>query len=86
MFDRFANVYARGKYPNLSQEMAAILPDIIKQYNIPLNGSRTLLDVACGEGSFAVEMAKKAGLSQESIFLKRCSVSPNIAPIMRMFR
>lgn len=59
IFDRFANVYARGKYPNLSQEMAAILPDLIKKYNIPLNGSRKLLDVACGEGSFAVEMAKK---------------------------
>lgn len=59
MFDRFAKVYARGKYPGFSQEMAAILPSIIKKYRIPTNGTRKLLDVACGEGSFAVEMARK---------------------------
>ncbi|HOW92160.1 MAG TPA: class I SAM-dependent methyltransferase [Anaerolineaceae bacterium] len=59
MFDRFARIYARGKYPGFSQEMAAILPSIIKKYKIPTNGTKKLLDVACGEGSFSVEMAKK---------------------------
>lgn len=77
MFDRFAKVYARGKYASFSQEMAAILPSIMKRYKIPANGSRKLLDVACGEGSFAVEMAKKGwnvtgiDLSQEMLRLAK---------------
>lgn len=59
LYDMFARVYASGEYPNLSQTMAAILPAVMKQYKIPTNGSKNLLDVACGEGSFCVEMAKK---------------------------
>jgi ubiquinone/menaquinone biosynthesis C-methylase UbiE len=58
-YDRFAEIYAQGDYPNLSQEMAEILPAFIKQYKIPAAGDKKLLDVACGEGSFAVAMAKK---------------------------
>ena len=59
VYDRFAEIYAKGEYPNLSQAVAEILPSLMTQYEIPTDGSRKLLDVACGEGSFAVEMAKK---------------------------
>lgn len=59
LYDRFAKVYARGEYPNLSQSMATILPAVMKAYKIPATGTKKLLDVACGEGSFCVEMAKK---------------------------
>ena len=74
LYDRFAKVYAGGKYPNLSQEMAAVLPKVMKQYKIPAAGTKRLLDVACGEGSFAVEMAKKGwnvtGIDQSEEMLR----------------
>jgi ubiquinone/menaquinone biosynthesis C-methylase UbiE len=59
VYHRFAEVYAKGAYPNLSQTVAEILPSVLEQYNIPTKGSKKLLDVACGEGSFAIAMAKK---------------------------
>lgn len=59
VYDRFAEIYAKGEYPNLSQAVAEILPSLMNRYEIPAEGTRKLLDVACGEGSFAVEMAKK---------------------------
>ncbi len=59
MFDQFARVYARGSHPDLSHQMADVLPSVMKHYKIPTNGSKKLLDIACGEGTFAVEMAKK---------------------------
>ena len=58
LYDSFASVYASGDYPNLSQRMAAILPGVMKHYKILTNNRKKLLDVACGEGSFCVEMAK----------------------------
>ncbi len=58
LYDSFASVYASGDYPNLSQRMAAILPGVMEHYKIPTNNRKKLLDVACGEGSFCVEMAK----------------------------
>lgn len=58
-YDRFAEIYARSHYPNLSQEMAEVLPTLFQEYKIPANGTKKLLDVACGEGSFAVAMSKK---------------------------
>ena len=59
MFDQFAKVYARGSHPDLSHQMADVLPSVMKHYKIPSNGPLKLLDIACGEGTFAVEMAKK---------------------------
>lgn len=58
VYGRFAEVYAQGQYPTLSQAVAELLPSIILRYKIPASGMINLLDVACGEGSFAVEMAK----------------------------
>jgi SAM-dependent methyltransferase len=59
VFDGFARVYASGSYSNLSLAMVDILPKVMKKYRISANGTRKLLDVACGEGTFCVEMAKK---------------------------
>ena len=58
VYDGFARVYASGNYPNLSLAMVDMMPKVMKQYKIKPNGSRNLLDVACGEGTFCVEMAK----------------------------
>jgi SAM-dependent methyltransferase len=56
LYNEFAQVYAKGDYPTLSQAVAEILPGLLKDYHMPQTGS--LLDVACGEGSFALSMAK----------------------------
>ncbi len=56
LYNDFAQVYAKGDYPTLSQAVAEILPNVLKEYKIPLKGK--LLDVACGEGSFALAMTK----------------------------
>ncbi|MBP9041426.1 MAG: class I SAM-dependent methyltransferase [Anaerolineaceae bacterium] len=73
-YDRFAKIYAEGRYPNLSQAMAEIFPTVMQQYKIPSNGSKRLLDIACGEGSFAVSMAKKGwnvtGIDQSEEMLR----------------
>lgn len=57
VYDRFAEVYAQGQYPTLSQAVAEFLPSIIKRYKMPDSGK--LLDVACGEGSFAIDMVSR---------------------------
>ena len=49
LYNEFAQVYAKGDYPTLSQAVAEILPALLKQYKMPTTGK--LLDVACGEGS-----------------------------------
>lgn len=56
LYNEFAQVYAKGDYPTLSQAVAEIVPGVMKQYDMPTTGK--LLDVACGEGSFALAMAK----------------------------
>lgn len=72
VYNHFAEVYARGKYPTISQAIAEILPGIQVQFGMPEKGS--LLDIACGEGSFAVEMAKKGwdvvGIDQSEEMLR----------------
>lgn len=72
VYNHFAEVYAQGKYPTLSQAIAEILPGILAQFEIPSKGK--LLDIACGEGSFCVEMAKKGwdvmGIDQSEEMLR----------------
>lgn len=74
VYGRFAEIYAQGQYPTLSQAVAEILPSLISRYNITLNEPIHLLDVACGEGSFAVEMArtgwKVTGVDQSEEMLR----------------
>ncbi len=56
LYDQFAAVYQRGPYIRFSQALAdSVLPDFL----VDLGAKPThVLDVACGEGSFAVAMAK----------------------------
>lgn len=72
LYNEFAEVYAKGEYPNLSQAVADILPKILEQYQIPNSGK--LLDIACGEGSFALSMAKQGwqvtGIDQSEEMLR----------------
>lgn len=72
VYHHFAQVYARGYYPEFSQALAGLLPGIFEQYEIPKTGN--LLDLACGEGSFALEMAKMgwnvAGIDQSEEMLR----------------
>ena len=72
LYNEFAQVYAKGDYPTLSQAVAEILPSILKQYGIPNSGK--LLDVACGEGSFALSMSKEGwqvtGIDQSEEMLR----------------
>lgn len=52
----FAEVYAEGGYPKMSEKMVEVLPEVFEHFEFYLD---SILDLACGEGSFAVEMAKK---------------------------
>ncbi len=55
VFQSFARLYARGPYI-FSETMATYLPRILRKFRIE---PKTLLDLACGDGRFAVIMAKK---------------------------
>ena len=56
IYDRFASAYQRGPYVRFSQNLVeSVLPDYLEEMGIQPS---SLLDVACGEGSFAVGMAK----------------------------
>jgi ubiquinone/menaquinone biosynthesis C-methylase UbiE len=52
---RFAEVYAGGPYPAYSAHIAEVLPGVLKNLGISTTGK--MLDLACGEGTFAVSMA-----------------------------
>lgn len=56
IYDRFASIYQHGPYVRFSQNLAdTVLPEYLESLGVqPVN----LLDIACGEGSFAVAMAK----------------------------
>ena len=56
IYDGFAPIYQRGQYLRFSQLLAeSVLPEYLAEMGIE---ARDLLDIACGEGSFAVEMSK----------------------------
>jgi ubiquinone/menaquinone biosynthesis C-methylase UbiE len=54
MYRGFAGIYARGEYPGFSQRMGEYLPGVLKELGV---SPRRLLDLACGEGTFAVAAA-----------------------------
>jgi ubiquinone/menaquinone biosynthesis C-methylase UbiE len=56
IYDDFARIYCQGEYPDFSRKMADLLPAVLQQLDA---GPRRVLDVACGEGSFAIALAKK---------------------------
>ncbi len=56
LYDGFAEVYQRGPYIRYSQRVAEdVLPGLLEEWRI---SPGKLLDVACGEGTFAVRMAQ----------------------------
>ncbi|WP_168194758.1 class I SAM-dependent DNA methyltransferase [Thermococcus aciditolerans] len=56
VYEHFAYLYVRGRYSRFSEKMAEILPMILEKFDAR---PHRILDVACGEGTFAVEMAKR---------------------------
>lgn len=56
IYERFAYFYAKGPYPQYSERMAELLPAVLERFGTK---PQTILDLACGEGTFAVAMAKK---------------------------
>lgn len=68
LYDQFAAIYQRGPYLRFSQGLAeSVLPDYLEDLGCQ---PRTLLDIACGEGSLAVAMAgsgiKVTGIDQSA--------------------
>ena len=55
IYRSFAYFYVRGPY-TFSETMAKYMPRILRKFRIK---TKTLLDLACGDGRFAVMMAKK---------------------------
>lgn len=57
VYNQFASIYQRGPYLRFSQLLAeTLIPDYLNEFGIK---PQHVLDVACGEGSFAVGMVKK---------------------------
>ncbi len=55
-YDRFAYFYTKGPYSQYSEKMVALLPPVLARFEAQ---PQTILDIACGEGTFAVAMAQK---------------------------
>ena len=55
-YDRFAYFYAKGPYHQYSGRMVELLPPVLARFDAR---PQTVLDIACGEGTFAVAMAKR---------------------------
>jgi ubiquinone/menaquinone biosynthesis C-methylase UbiE len=56
IYERFAYFYAKGPYLGYSERMAELLPAVLPRFDAR---PKTVLDIACGEGTFAVAMAKQ---------------------------
>lgn len=55
VYYEFAEFYTHGPYTAFSQHMAERIPKLLERWEVE---PEVILDVACGEGTFAVEMAK----------------------------
>lgn len=56
IYEEFAAFYTEGPYTHYSSRMAKILPSVLQQVGAQ---PHTILDLACGEGTFAVAAAKR---------------------------
>jgi ubiquinone/menaquinone biosynthesis C-methylase UbiE len=56
IYERFAYFYAKGPYLQFSERILELLPAVLARFDAR---PQTILDIACGEGTFAVAMAKK---------------------------
>jgi len=55
MYKEFARFYEKGFWPDYSRRMAGVFPAVLKRYGLH---PERILDVACGEGTFALAMAR----------------------------
>ncbi len=56
IYEDFAFFYKNGHYPGFSTRMFELLPGVLELFNAkPV----TVLDLACGEGTFAAAMAQQ---------------------------
>ena len=51
IYEEFARIYAEGDYPEFSRRMGEYLPAALRELGV---GPRRVLDLACGEGTFAI--------------------------------
>jgi len=56
IYAEFARFYTEGPYPEFSRRMAELLPVVLERFEAK---PKAILDLACGEGTFAVELAKR---------------------------
>ena len=56
IYERFAYFYVKGPYLQYSERIAELLPAVLERFSVQ---PQTILDLACGEGTFAVGMAEK---------------------------
>jgi ubiquinone/menaquinone biosynthesis C-methylase UbiE len=56
IYEEFAYFYAKGPYLQYSERMAELFPAALERFDAR---PQAILDIACGEGTFAVAMAKK---------------------------
>jgi len=67
----FARFYASGEYPGYSMRIADRIPELLADWGGPTSGR--LLDLACGTGTFTLEMAARgwqvSGLDQSDQML-----------------
>ncbi len=72
IYQKFAEVYSRGSYPEFSKWVLSLLPSLLEKYSLPQSGK--LLDLACGEGAFLEGMLQRGwqitGLDQSSEMLR----------------
>ncbi|MDO8124449.1 MAG: class I SAM-dependent methyltransferase [Candidatus Hermodarchaeota archaeon] len=55
IYDAFAPYYASGGFTQYSQRMTEAFPSLMRHFN---QTPETILDLACGEGTFAISMAQ----------------------------
>ena len=55
IYNQFAKYYAEGQYSQFADHMFEQFPIVQERYHLPSHGK--LLDVACGNGAFAINMA-----------------------------
>ena len=56
IYNQFAKYYAEEQYSQFSDHMFEQFPVLQERYSLPIHGK--LLDVACGNGAFAINMAQ----------------------------
>jgi SAM-dependent methyltransferase len=57
LYQKFAQIYAQGQYPDFSLYFSSLLPGLCEKFGMPSSGN--LLDVACGEGTFAIQAGRQ---------------------------